>query len=263
MRRSRLFAVSCALVLGGATATAAQPLPPAASDLVIVEPLTPEQDRELDEWLSALEKWQRYEAKYRNRPARDSMGRIVPRRPRPADPEWLPAYCASAAALGVVNLQERIAKACRLLVYTEPGPGAVRAQTQAARDDAEKPDKYSSFLRRIHIDGLWVTTSSGPRVYGIIGSHITLVDVGRVQIFGPPGVLLLSVPDVGNERRLTLGYTWGMSLRLGDVRLLSPTKNMTLFLTMSKVWVSGSNPEQTTAQNFQIAGFSLAPRRKR
>src|SRR5512145_249446 len=74
MRRSRLFAVSCALVLGGAASTAAQPLPPPATDLVVVEPLTPEQDRELYEWLSALEKWQRYEAKYRNRPARDSMG---------------------------------------------------------------------------------------------------------------------------------------------------------------------------------------------
>ena len=70
------------------------------------------------------------------------------------------------------------------------------------------------------------------------------------------------VPDGAGGRRTTLGYTWGLSVRLTDVRMLSRTKNMTLFLTMSKVWVGGSDPEQFGARSFQIAGLSLAPRKK-
>jgi hypothetical protein len=91
---------------------------------------------------------------------------------------------------------------------------------------------------------------------------VSLVDVGRLQVFGPPGVLLLSVPDGENSRRITLGYTWGVSLRLTDVRLFAPTRNMTLFLNVSKVWLDFGD-ERSKFRGFDIAGFSLAPRRKR
>jgi hypothetical protein len=258
MRPIGSLAVCCSLVLGLAAPAAAQPVQVPPPDALVLEPLSPEQDGELQAWLSEMAKWQRYDAKYRNRPARDSFGRIAERKSRPAAPEWLPVRCESASALGVLALEERTAEACRLLIdpLSQIGVGPSAAAT------AEKPDKYSSFLRRIHLDGLWVSTSSGPRAYGLVGSHLTLVDVGRVQIFGPPGVLLLSLPDRGGERRLTLGYTWGLSVKLGDIKMMSQSKNMTLFLTVSKVWVGGSSPEQTAGRDFQIAGLSLAPRKK-
>ena len=47
-------------------------------------------------------------------------------------------------------------------------------------------------------------------------------------------------PDDTGARRLRAGYTWGMSIRLSDVRLFAPTKNLTLFLTITKVWVPGA-----------------------
>lgn len=262
MRRIRPFAVSCILMSGLAASAAAQTFPPPAVVPAVVEPLSPDQDRELDAWLSEMEKWQSFLAKNNNRPARDPLGRIVARPRRPAAPAWLHAHCAALEGAGIVDLQERTARACRLAADAPAPADPGRVQTQAARVDAEKPDKYSSFLRRIHLDGLGITPSSGARAYGIVGSHLTLVDVGRVQVFGPPGVLLLSVPDVGGNRRITLGYTWGVSVRLTDVRLAAA--DMTLFLTVSKVWVSGSGDHRVDeAGGFQIAGLSLAPRKKR
>jgi hypothetical protein len=97
----------------------------------------------------------------------------------------------------------------------------------------------NTFLSRIHLDGLWTTTSTDARFYGLVGSHISLVDVGRVQFFGPPGVIVLSIPDGHGSRQIRMGYTWGMSVRLVDVRLFAPSKNLTLFLSMTKVWIVG------------------------
>jgi hypothetical protein len=247
-------------VLATAAGAAAQ-TPPKASDVpLFVEPLTDNRNRELDRWLSEMEKWKQFEAKHRNQPARDSIGRIVARPSRPEPPAWLNEYCASARAAGVVDLQERTARACRLAADPWAADPAW-LQTQAARDAAEQPEKYSSFLTRFHLDSLGVTMSSGARAYGLIGTHMTLVDVGRVQIFGPPGVMLMSLPDAGGERRLTLGYTWGLSVRLADVRLLSSRK-LTLFVTVSKVWVSSGN-QQLDAGGLQIVSLSLAPQKRK
>jgi hypothetical protein len=260
MCHARLLGV-CFLVLGTAAGAAAQ-TPPVASDVVLfVEPLTADRTHELDRWLDELEKWKRFETKHRNRPARDSIGRIVARPSRPEPPEWLNGYCASARAAGVVDLEQRTAGACRLAADPWEAADPAWLQAQAAREDAEKPDKYSSFFTRFHLDGLGVTMSSGARAYGLLGTHMTLVDVGRVQVFGPPGIMLLSIPEPGGDRRLTLGYTWGLSVRLADVRLLSARK-LTLFVTVSKVWVNSGNRQLDTG-GLQIVSLSLAPRKRK
>jgi hypothetical protein len=115
----------------------------------------------------------------------------------------------------------------------------------------------------VHLDGLWTTAASQNRFYGIVGSHVSLVDVGRLQVFGPPGVMVLSVPDVNGSRRITVGYTWGLSVRLGDVRIFGPTKDKTLFLNVSKVWLTGNVTSEETTGGYQMMGLSIAPRRKR
>lgn len=256
MSRARSLAVSCLLAVASAAPAVAQVVSDDSREPLVIDVISPQQDRELGDWLDRMDAWRRFQTKHENRPARDAFGRLVARPQVPDPPEWLPGYCASVAALGIADLTERTGRGCRLLADPRAIEGAPPPPS------AEEPERYGTFLTRLHLDGLWVTTSSGPRAYGLIGSHLTLVDVGRVQIFGPPGVLLLSVPDGAGGRRTTLGYTWGLSVRLTDVRMLSRTKNMTLFLTMSKVWVGGSDPEQIGARSFQIAGLSLAPRKK-
>jgi hypothetical protein len=259
--RTCLLALTCSLLLGLDTASAQEvlaPEPPPADPSSVT--LSQEQDRELDAWLSAMTKWRRYDAKWSNRPARDGMGRIVEHRASPDAPEWLQEHCAAAAAAHILDLQPRTMTACRLLVDPRAALHAV-PPAQAAQIAAEKPPKHSSFLTRVHLDGLWSTASNTGRLYGLVGSHVSLVDVGRLQVFGPPGVLLVSVPDSNGSRRIVLGYTWGLSVRLADVRLFGPTKDMTLFMNLSKLWLAGSQDEQGT-RGYEIMGFSIAPRKK-
>jgi hypothetical protein len=256
MRRvAHVLLLSCAVLFGGAIVAAGQ-------DTIALDSLSQDQDRELTTWLEVMAKWQRYQARWGNRPARDDLGRIAPRKPVPDPPRWLSARCERAAAAHT-DLDPRETTACRLVDDPRASMDAVPTPVQTARLEDEKPDKHTSFLTRVHIDGLWTTASSNNRFYGLVGSHVSLVDVGRLQVFGPPGVLLLSVPDASGSRRITLGYTWGLSVRLADVRIFGPTRDMTLFLNVSKVWIATGSEGQGTSRGYDMMGFSIAPRKKR
>jgi len=257
--------VFCSLfILTLATSAAAQSQGPAAELPPVgtafeIPALTPAQDDQLAVWLTAMEKWQKYDEKWRNRPVHDGWARIVARKAPPETPAWLPAYCGVLAEAHLTGIDGRTEQACKL---TEDPRATLNPSLLAAQAGGEQ-SKHSSFLTRIHLDGLWTTTQNGSRFYGIIGSHMSLVDVGRLQVFGPPGVMLLTVPNGHGGRRGTFGYTWGISLRLADVRVAAPTKNLTLFLNVTKVFVaSGASGAQGT-KGYDIVGFSLAPRKKR
>ena len=264
MGRARLLvALCCCLWPGFSPTAAAQQASPPAPELSPPEfeyvALTAEQDSELTGWLSGMEKWQRYDEKWRNRPVRNGWGGIGERKQPPAPPGWLDRQCRAASAAGMMEFEPRTRKACMLLDDPRAAVGTIPSAAQAA----EAPPKHGSFLTRLHLDGGWTTSSTGQRLYGVIGTHMSLVDVGRVQVFGPPGVILLSVPDVGGGRRTTIGYTWGISVRLADVRVGAPTKNATLFLNVSKVWVSGESSPAGSSRGFDLVGFSIAPRKSR
>jgi hypothetical protein len=257
MRVIGALLLSCSLLLGSAIVAAAQqtspPGSPPPSDSPEYAPLSPDQVRELAKWQSDMERWRRYDAKWQNQPVHDVRGRIVARKPPPEAPVWLEAYCASAEAAGVLEVEERTKTACRYLVEPRATPEPPSAAAQVA-----ETRKHSSFMTRVHLDGLWTTTSTDARLYGLVGSHVSLVDIGRVQIFGPPGVMLLSVPNGNGGRRVAVGYTWGVSLRLMDLRLASHTKNATLFLNVSKVWVNGGMEGTGKSPGLDIVGFSVA-----
>jgi hypothetical protein len=228
------------------------------------ESLSPAEAQQLDDWLRAIAAWQKADKRWHNEPAHDPFGRIIKRATRPDTPEWLSARCGSLAPPLAAAIDGRVGTACRLLaeLNADPAADAIRATTSSQRANREEVLK-DSFLTRVHIDGLWTTTSTDVRLYGLVGSHISLVDIGRVQFFGPPGVIVLTVPDGRGSREIRTGYTWGMSVRLRDIRLFSPTKNMTLFLTMSKVWLTGGTYDRLAPGGFDIAGFSLAPRKQK
>jgi len=267
MRNSWMVALSCLLSLTALPVRAQEvaPLPSTPIVMPVFGPsaaLTADERHELDDWLDAMRKWQRMDKRWHNEPAHDAFGRIRDRAAQPDAPGWLEARCTALGPSVTASQGDALGSACRIVagVDEDPTAEAIRASTAAARADKEKVVK-NSFLTRIHIDGLWTTTSTDYRMYGLVGSHISLVDVGRVQFFGPPGVILLSVPDGAGSREIRAGYTWGMSIRLGDVRLFAQSKNLTLFLTVTKVWVTGGAYDSLGSGGFDIAGFSLAPRR--
>jgi hypothetical protein len=269
MRRLVMIACGCLLVVARLAQAQQTPLPssplvlPPGSPSAAAPDLSADQDRELAAWISDMNRWLHQQKRWPNEPVHNNYGKIVERKAEPEAPAWLAQYCDRVKDVAAAMLPKRVEHACKLLAgaTADPEAEAIRQQTQAQRADSEKVVK-SSFLSRLHIDGLWSTTSSDERYYGLVGSHISLVDVGRVQFFGPPGILLLRMPDADGTHEIRVGYTWGMSVRLADLKLLAPTKNATLFLSITKCWTVGNNADRLRPGGFDIAGFSIAPKRR-
>lgn len=221
-----------------------------------------EQEVELRRWLDAMEKWRRRYDGSENHVAHGISGNIVPRHLPPPAPDWLSASCKPFGDHPVV-LTGEFGAGCQLLAVltADVTAEALQRSTQAARTSQEKTDR-SSFFSRLHLDGLWVNPSTDGRAYGLLGSHISLVDVGRVQMFGPPGVLLLRVPTGSGSYETRVGYTWGISVRLTDVRLFAPSRNLTLFVSLTKCWIAGGATSALTSPTLDLVGFSLAPRKQ-
>src|SRR3954454_12162266 len=139
------------------TQAAAQTLPGAAStpntSTFEIVPLSADQDRELTQWLTAMDKWQQYDTKWQNRPVHNEWAHIVERTPSPGAPAWLAARCASLTEAHVLDLDSRTASACRLL--DDP---RVPQAAATARPAVEKPPPHSSFATRIHLDALATTS---------------------------------------------------------------------------------------------------------
>lgn len=236
----------------------AQGLPPAPQLPPPVElpSLTVDQERDLATWLGAMKKWQEYDRKWRNKPVHNGWGGIAERKAPPPAPAWLEPRCTELRTAHLLDLDARLAHACTLVDDPRATPAVA-----IVMPDVEKKPKHTMFWSRVHLDALSTTSPTAPRVYGIIGSHVSLVDVGRLQLFGPPGVMLLTIPDGQGGRRVTFGYTWGVSVRLADLGVSSATKNMTLFLNVSKVWLGSGEIAGQHARSYDIVGLSLAPRK--
>jgi hypothetical protein len=268
MGRSSRVAVTVGWLLAAASLARAQESVPPLIARPVALPAAPimdfshEQDTELRRWLAAMQKWRRAHPESSNAFAHDRNGKIIRRSTPPSAPAWLPWYCGTADNAVAVPFSGPLGAGCHLLAESvlEAGVDAIRTQTQAQRADREQT-VHSSFLSRLHLDGLWTTPSTNARAYGLLGSHISLVDLGRLQAFGPPGVLLLAVPDGPDSHVIRVGYTWGFSVRLADLRLLSPTKNLTLFVTISKCWTAGGSQPGVASGAFDLVGFSLARRK--
>jgi hypothetical protein len=264
------FVFGC-LTLSGRPSVAQDQPPPLPSTPFVApalraqhQPLSADQERELQQWVQDKAAWDHQQKRWQNGPAHNNYGKIVQRKSEPAPPAWLGLYCTSVVVTRSDAHAPTIERACAMLrqLSVDPQAEAIRQRTATVRVDQEKVHK-TSFFSRVHLDGLWSTTSTDLRYYGLVGSHISLVDVGRVQFFGPPGILLLRMPDVAGTHQIRVGYTWGLSVRLVDLKLFGTQKNTTLFLSIAKCWTMGNAADQLNPGGFDIAGFSIAPRKQK
>lgn len=225
------------------------------------------QIQELRQWLSKMKKWQEYEQQWFNKIPKGDNGRIFRKRKvRPEPPLWLPTFCQQTSSS---YLPDDLIQGCSLLVPSQasrldPLGEEIAIKTQALRSDREKLEK-GTFLSRLHLDGLWTQPQLGDtfRMYGLVGSHISLIDVGRLQFYGPPGIILISIPDRQGGRRLRVGYTWGMSVRLKDFKFpLTSSRNATLYLNLTKCWLGPVNVGEVRVNGMDFAGFSVSAKKK-
>jgi hypothetical protein len=116
-------------------------------------------------------------------------------------------------------------------------------------EEEERPER-TSFLKWLHIDGLWTTTSLGSRTYGLVGAHLAVVKIKRLYLFGPPGVMLLM--NNNDSQRVRPALTWGLSIQLVPISLPGTSREFELYLNLVKCWTSGSSQA-----GMDMAGLSI------
>ena len=240
---------------------------PSRSIIIPTEPeLSSQQEKELKSWLVQIQKWKEYDQKWFNKVPKGDNDRLLTRQQMPAAPTWLGLVCQNGNFVESGNLKLGCSYLDGSALYNQLDAKAeeIALETQVARSDHEKVRK-TTFWTRVHMDALSTQpqVGNGPRMYGLIGSHISLVDVGRVQFYGPPGIVLISTPSISGRRTLRLGYTWGMSVRLSDFHIPGSgghNRNATLYLDITKCWVGGLT-DLVGAQvgGTDIVGFSISP----
>jgi hypothetical protein len=108
------------------------------------------------------------------------------------------------------------------------------------RAEDEIPTR-SRFLRWIHLDGPWVPMSSGMRMYGVVGMHVVVAQLGgRFFVFGPPGAMIVA-QRTGSGWTVRPAMTWGLSVYLRDFRVPGTPREAQLFVNLGRAWMTGSH----------------------
>ena len=133
-----------------------------------------------------------------------------------------------------------------LTVVPARAAGAEPAQDQSPQKQAE-PEGFwkSTFLRWLHTDAFWIPSESGHDVRGIVGVHLAIARIGRINIFGPPGFMLV-MEGPGGARLARGARTWGTSIYLIDFRVPGSRKMGQLYVNIGKAWTSGDYHSSTS-----------------
>ena len=166
--------------------------------------------------------------------------RTTSQKPADADRE---AYCQS--------LPEQKRRATETCKTPEERREDEYQRRVAERLEKEKPT-HTSFLKWLHFDGLWAPTTLGSGTFGLIGTHVTIANVGRVNFFGPPGVMLL-LEEVGGRRSIRPAMTWGISVYLIDFTPPGANHKAQLFLNLAKGQTFGGDGRT----GMDLAGLSM------
>ena len=160
----------------------------------------------------------------------------------PAAPTKQERYCA--------KLPEQKRRATEVCKTDEERREDEYQRRVAERLEKEKPT-HSSFLKWLHFDGLWTPTTWGSGTFGLVGTHVTIANVGRVNFFGPPGVMLL-LEDTGRSRSIRPAITWGISVYLMDFHPPATDNTAQLFLNLAKAQTFGDG-----RSGMDMAGLSI------
>ncbi len=111
------------------------------------------------------------------------------------------------------------------------------------RLEREKP-RRTSFFDRVHLDllGAPPEIGGGSGRVGLVGAHLTIAEIGRLNVFGPPGVMV-AMQSIDGDRsgrwRAVTALNWGVSVRLMEFSLGDTNRHTVMFLNLTKLWTWG------------------------
>jgi len=233
-----------------------------ASDVPVVHEhdvqLDANQQRDLRQWTDDVRAYERWYEQNRNRVAYNIFGFAAGRREIPAVPEWLPDKCDLLGYLEARPVGE-LSAGCDLLAYYRSDFTRDPAAAQAALTQTQQErDPHASFWKHVHLDAGWTSLDYRMHTYGLVGVHVTLPELAkRVQIFLPPGFLLLAVPDGRGGTTLQPAATIGVSIKMFPFEF-PQGKNGTAYFNVAKAYVidGGSGISRNAAVD--LLGLSFA-----
>ena len=96
------------------------------------------------------------------------------------------------------------------------------------------------------------------QTYGLVGVHVTLPEIAkRVQIYLPPGFLLLSVPDGRGGRLFQPAATFGVSIKAFAFEF-PQNRSGTACFNLAKAYVVNRASSVDTNGTVDLVGFSFA-----
>jgi hypothetical protein len=219
--------------------------------------LTDTQQRELKQWTKDVQNYRKWYERYRNRISYNAFGGGGERRQRPPVPEWLADKCDVLPEF-TPRPDGPLPDACNLLAYYESGFTADPVTQQALLVQKQnEQDPHSSFWKHLHLDAGWTSLDYRLHTYGVVGMHITLPEIAkRVQIFLPPGFLLLSMPDGIGGREFQPAATIGVSIKMFPFEFPQGKAGMAYF-TLAKAYLI-SRSSMASNPSVDLVGLSFS-----
>jgi hypothetical protein len=155
----------------------------------------------------------------------------------------VPVFAEHRTPTGESDVVPRLGSQGASLTDDTPPPtgcssGPCEKQDASTRRDKSESAPHSLFVKYWLIDGFWVPTQSGDHTVGLVGAHLAIAQIGRLYIYGPPGVMVLRA-DGDRGRVFRPGYSWGFSFRLMEFTWPNTHRRAILFGSFTKCWTFG------------------------
>ena len=221
--------------------------------------LDPAEQHDVTGWIGDVRDYAGWYDRYRNRISKNILGFVGERRQIPSVLPWLPAKCERLADF-VPRPAGPLPEACDLLAFYQ-SDFTIESGTQRTllAQKQNEQDPHSSFWKHLHLDAGWGSLDYRMQTYGLVGMHVTLPEIARrLQIYLPPGFLLLSIPDGHGGRTFQPAATVGFSIKMFGFEF-PPNKTGTAYFNLAKAFVidHASSPTGTESE-VDLMGLSFA-----
>jgi hypothetical protein len=123
----------------------------------------------------------------------------------------------------------------------------------------------SSFLRRVHLTGLWMEARyPGTSAYGIVGLQIGVFEAGRFTL-PAVGVMVVMTPDGEGGHSFTPATTLGFGYRICDFVPPLIRTQASLHFNIARTHLHGVHDQRILPgmANVNLFGLSVSARRRR
>ena len=218
--------------------------------------------KEFDDWQSDEKAWRKNRQIFGNHVT--YKGVRVTQIKRTDPPVWIKSYCApeleTDAAIRLSPICEAYDDYLRY-DWTQhvEGPTAVVTSSKRVQVSSGETHGFVDYLlKNLHYDGPWTNSQNGARAYGLFGTHLTLAHMGRVYLWGPPGMLVVRRPEGQTDIRMT----WGVDIFVADIPIGQDFR-LPLYFSIAKVF--GQHEKQAIQSGvnagMDMVGFSFTIRR--